>query len=633
MSLPFICIVLGCNAQSNRLTTEERSWLDRHATEVQVTPDPAFPPIDFFNEDDVYSGISADYLDLIEDRIGIQLNIQKVKDWASVIEAAKTNRTDIILPAQKTANRSQYLLFTKPYIEVPTVIVTQKSNKSLNNLAALKNKRVAVIRDHAIIEQHLNPNYPSLNLVHVKNAVRGLLETSFGEVDATLAELPVATYYIEKLGISNLCIAGQTTHKYDLSIAIRKDLPVLHSIIEKGLSSISPSEREAIHNKWISIGIIPFYKNPTFQLIALTAAIFIIVTALWVFRLEKEISQRKLAEETLRKSEEKYSRIFKSALVGIFRSNIKDGKILSANETIAKELGYGSVQSLKDNCVIFEHYVDPKQREELIELLKKYGTVDGYEIEILKKSGGRIHASLYAIIYHELGYMEGIVVNITQRKKIEKKLADSEKRLFEIIEFLPDATFVIDINGRLIAWNKAVERMTGVKKEELLNRNEYAYAVPFYGKPRPILIDLVLKRDAHWEQKYINICEEDGVLVASEAFLPHLGESGCYIAATASRLYDAKGNVVGAIESIRDVTDSKNLEKDREKLIVELKSALSKVKTLSGMLPICASCKKIRDDKGYWNQIESYINKHSEAEFSHSICPDCADKLYPDLDL
>jgi hypothetical protein len=74
-------------------------------------------------------------------------------------------------------------------------------------------------------------------------------------------------------------------------------------------------------------------------------------------------------------------------------------------------------------------------------------------------------------------------------------------------------------------------------------------------------------------------------------------------------------------------------EKRREIIIVQLQEALSEVKQLSGLLPICASCKNIRDDKGYWNQIESYIRDHSEAEFSHSICPDCAKKLYPDLDL
>ena len=79
----------------------------------------------------------------------------------------------------------------------------------------------------------------------------------------------------------------------------------------------------------------------------------------------------------------------------------------------------------------------------------------------------------------------------------------------------------------------------------------------------------------------------------------------------------------------REIAERKCAQAEREKLIEDLQDALNHVKTLSGMLPICASCKKVRDDKGYWNQIEVYITEHSEADFSHSICPDCAQKLYP----
>ena len=70
---------------------------------------------------------------------------------------------------------------------------------------------------------------------------------------------------------------------------------------------------------------------------------------------------------------------------------------------------------------------------------------------------------------------------------------------------------------------------------------------------------------------------------------------------------------------------------ERQRLMTELKTALDHIKQLQGMLPICSECKKIRDDKGYWNRIESYISRHSEVEFSHGICPDCAKKLYPEL--
>ena len=96
---------------------------------------------------------------------------------------------------------------------------------------------------------------------------------------------------------------------------------------------------------------------------------------------------------------------------------------------------------------------------------------------------------------------------------------------------------------------------------------------------------------------------------------------------------DCKGTPTSVQGSARDVTSRIQAEKERDRLIQKLQKTLLKVKTLSGLLPICANCKNIRDDKGYWRQLEEYISRHSEAEFSHSICPRCASKLYPDIDL
>ena len=89
--------------------------------------------------------------------------------------------------------------------------------------------------------------------------------------------------------------------------------------------------------------------------------------------------------------------------------------------------------------------------------------------------------------------------------------------------------------------------------------------------------------------------------------------------------------IAGAIANAQLFTEKKRAEEEREKLVRDLQKALSEVKTLKGIFPICASCKKIRDDKGYWTQIEAYIRDHSEAEFSHGICPDCMKKLYGDF--
>lgn len=84
------------------------------------------------------------------------------------------------------------------------------------------------------------------------------------------------------------------------------------------------------------------------------------------------------------------------------------------------------------------------------------------------------------------------------------------------------------------------------------------------------------------------------------------------------------------LSSVTDITERRRSQEERETLLLEREKTLSEVKVLSGLLPICASCKKIRDDTGYWNQIESYIHTHSQAEFSHGLCPECLVKLYPD---
>lgn len=93
------------------------------------------------------------------------------------------------------------------------------------------------------------------------------------------------------------------------------------------------------------------------------------------------------------------------------------------------------------------------------------------------------------------------------------------------------------------------------------------------------------------------------------------------------------GEVIGLEGFLIDTTERKKAEIEREKLIVQLKVALDKVKTLKGLLPICSHCKKIRDDQGYWKSLESYIFEHSDAELSHSICQECAKKYYPDMDI
>ncbi|HSD58892.1 MAG TPA: response regulator [Methanotrichaceae archaeon] len=156
-------------------------------------------------------------------------------------------------------------------------------------------------------------------------------------------------------------------------------------------------------------------------------------------------------------------------------------------------------------------------------------------------------------------------IEVAERKQVEYALKDSERRLADIINFLPDATFVVNSEGNVIAWNKAIEALTGVKSEEILGLGNYEYSLPFYGERKAILIDLVLKADPELEKDYTNIRRlEDGTLTG-EAYMPNIRGRSVYLMGNAAALYNSRGEIVGALESIRDITERKRAEEDLQR--------------------------------------------------------------------
>ena len=150
--------------------------------------------------------------------------------------------------------------------------------------------------------------------------------------------------------------------------------------------------------------------------------------------------------------------------------------------------------------------------------------------------------------------------DITASNRTEQDLLIAHQQLEDIIEFLPDATFVIDKEKKVIAWNRAIEELTGVDKKDIIGKRDYAYSLPFYGKPRPILIDLVYTYDEETRAQYRYLERKGDTLYAETCAdcLPGRGEVVLW--AKASPLLDNEGKITGAIESIRDITDRKRFE-------------------------------------------------------------------------
>jgi two-component system, sensor histidine kinase and response regulator len=184
--------------------------------------------------------------------------------------------------------------------------------------------------------------------------------------------------------------------------------------------------------------------------------------------------------------------------------------------------------------------------------------------------GGRFF-SIVATLFDAEGYANIYGVDITERKQAEKALKESRQELANIIDFFPDATCVINNKGEVIAWNKAMEKMTGVTASDMLGKGNYEYSLPFYGERRPSLMDLVLRPQEEILPKYTDTATR----IEGEAYMPALRSGKTYLYGTASVLRDSIGNIVGAVESIRDITERKRTEEalreseEKYRLIVE----------------------------------------------------------------
>jgi len=188
-----------------------------------------------------------------------------------------------------------------------------------------------------------------------------------------------------------------------------------------------------------------------------------------------------------------------------------------------------------------------------------------------------LHASENALIESEkeLRRHRDHLEELVEERTVELKA--SQQRLAQIIDFLPDPTWVIDTDGKVVTWNQAMEKLLGIKAEDMIGKGNYEYALPFYGVRRPVLIDLIREWDAGYEREYLSVKKEEDILM-SESYHPYLGDGGMYLSATAGLLYNAEGEIAGAIESLRDITDNKRLEKE----LVQAKQAADEANKAKG---------------------------------------------------
>jgi PAS domain S-box-containing protein len=266
-------------------------------------------------------------------------------------------------------------------------------------------------------------------------------------------------------------------------------------------------------------------------------------------------------EQTI--SEKKFSEVFfKSPIISTILS-LDDGKYIEVNDAFLNTTGYTRDEVIGNTFSGIHLAANPGDEETIIRAAREGRELRNFEVGMRTKSG-EIREMLLSHDIMRTGagaFVFSQAIDITERKQAQDSLRNSEQRQNDIINFLPDATFAIDQNGIVIAWNRAIEEMTGIPSASMVGKGSYEYSLPFYGERRKILIDLILESEASIrEGRYTILQKEGNVLIAETESATALGIPRILLC-KASLLYNRDGQITGAIESIRDVTETKKAER------------------------------------------------------------------------
>jgi len=320
------------------LNAEERTWLAQHPT-IRLGIDKDFSPYEWLDKNQNYLGIAADFMHLIEDRLNINFEVIKNKDtWNDVLIATKNQEIDMLSCLVKTDDREKYLNFSPTYIDSSAVIITEQSNHIQKlNLEKLHGKRVAISKGH-YVQELVTKDHPKIIIVTAKTMSAALKLVATGQADAFVGDVLAASYAIKKENLLNLTVAGSTPYQSQFSLATSKHLPILNSIMQKALTSISEQEKEEIYQRWSNLRITEGISYSTlFKYSALILLVFCFF-AFWVYSLRK-------AAQAQKESENRLQAILDHSPIGIWFSNTR-GQYQFANKTFCDALGITEAQLL-----------------------------------------------------------------------------------------------------------------------------------------------------------------------------------------------------------------------------------------------------------------------------------------------
>ncbi|RMJ02596.1 Signal transduction histidine-protein kinase BarA [Marinobacter litoralis] len=283
------------------LTAAEKSWLEKNqGLEVGLRRD--WPPFEF-QQDGRPAGLVADLIGRLEENLGVRFNKKIMDTRASAEDELKAGTVDILPGLSRTPRTEQEYLFTRAYVTVPIALAIRDSGRFIGDLRELRDEKVGVVNRQAS-HDYLLINHPDLDLYPQATVADGLLALSNGDLDVMVTHIPAVSYTVARLGLSNLRITSITPYQYDLRLAVRKDSPELHRILNKALGSLPESEGEAVYNRWIHLDIEQETDYTVVRRIILIAIVVVLIFLYWNRKLSLEVDERIRSENALRRSED-----------------------------------------------------------------------------------------------------------------------------------------------------------------------------------------------------------------------------------------------------------------------------------------------------------------------------------------
>ncbi|HGM5580054.1 TPA: EAL domain-containing protein [Pseudomonas putida] len=474
--LLLLLMIWNTTAGALTLTDEEKAWLSAHP-QLRLGVDASWPPFEFRDQEGRYQGLAADYIALIQQRLGVTLQPIEPSSWSQVLEQARQNRIDLLPGIMSTPERQSYLAFTRPYLDFPIVILAHEGGPQPHSLKDLYGLKVAVVENYAPHEL-LRTHHPDLNLVALPNVSSVLQALATDEVDAVVGDLASSIWSLRQLKLDGLYVSGETPYRYQLAMAAPREQKLLISILDKVIADLSSGEISDIQQRWVGNVVdqrslwrdLLVYGLPTLAVVLVILAAMLRINR----RLSSEISRRIALEQELRSSEYHYRSLIESLSAIAWEADANDFTYSYVSPHAEGLLGYPLREWLKPGFWRgILHPEDALWAQAYCDAETAAGRDHSLDYRVVRADGHILWVrNIVSMIEHgHRPLMRGLMIDISETKRTEDALRLSEQKFASVFQQCPDILLIArHSDGCLLEVNEAFEEQIGLSPAQVIGR-------------------------------------------------------------------------------------------------------------------------------------------------------------------